>query len=371
MSPQMLTRGKLFYVHRYSDNKYYGRKEQLEHQFAEAESVLECLKAWQECDEKDLKDIDIASVCTLVTKELSHGLGKVKTVINWPPVELFEDDELKEDEPEEEEPFEWPNPSKPVRCPFCFSVPSPEMVGFWGGWACGEEPPYWQQLRMFVFWRDMFRCRICHKRFMPRKLVAHHIVPKEQGGEDSSDNLVTLCYKCHEDDKPIYSYDSCDEDQENLGQYIGEQPPWVYPQGKKLEESEEEVAIPQTIKDVIGVPSIVRRGKGRPAKDIDDKYLKELRYNEGLSYRQIARKLKNENDYEISRTAIHDHLVKSKHHHIPESAICEYVGCRKEYKPWLENQRYCSPECNARANQRGMPKKKDKKPARRSRKPRK
>ena len=240
----------------------------------------------------------------------------------------------------------------------------------------------------------------------------HHVKPRSLGGTDDYRNIVWLCKPCHDIVEEIqereqlefcpdlvkrqrseqhitlaknkeggasesyvnhYGYMKLafiirpDGTKQVIEQYIGAQPPWLHPQRQEAEE----VVTSQTIKDVIGVPSIVRRGKGRPAKDIDDKYLKELRYNEGLSYRQIARKLKNENDYEISRTAIHDHLVKSKHHHIPESAICEYVGCRKEYKPWLENQRYCSPECNARANQRGMPKKKDKKPARRSRKPRK
>ena len=45
-----------------------------------------------------------------------------------------------------------------------------------------------------VFTRDKYRCRKCG-RIAP--LHAHHIVRRSSGGDDSLDNLVSLCFECH------------------------------------------------------------------------------------------------------------------------------------------------------------------------------
>ena len=53
----------------------------------------------------------------------------------------------------------------------------------------------WRRLRMRVFDRDGFRCTKCGK--MGRRLECDHIVPRDEGGDDSLDNLRTLCRGCH------------------------------------------------------------------------------------------------------------------------------------------------------------------------------
>jgi hypothetical protein len=46
-------------------------------------------------------------------------------------------------------------------------------------------------------------CCICHK-FCGIKIEAHHIVLQSEGGQDTSDNCIMLCFDCHADMK---SYD--------------------------------------------------------------------------------------------------------------------------------------------------------------------
>jgi hypothetical protein len=52
------------------------------------------------------------------------------------------------------------------------------------------------RLRRRVLERDRFRCRAagCSR---TRFLSVHHLVPREQGGENRPENLVTLCEGCH------------------------------------------------------------------------------------------------------------------------------------------------------------------------------
>ena len=45
-----------------------------------------------------------------------------------------------------------------------------------------------------VLSRDGFKCRSCGFR---GNLTAHHMRFRSQGGEDTMDNLVTLCSACH------------------------------------------------------------------------------------------------------------------------------------------------------------------------------
>ena len=89
-------------------------------------------------------------------------------------------------------------------CPHCLSkVKDFNLLGWWWGWDKGIYPPYWEELRDYVFQRDDYTCSVCNKRFGKGKLVAHHIHHKEDGGIDSARNLSTMCVDCHPDNKPI------------------------------------------------------------------------------------------------------------------------------------------------------------------------
>jgi 5-methylcytosine-specific restriction endonuclease McrA len=50
------------------------------------------------------------------------------------------------------------------------------------------------KVRLACYRRDGFACRHCNRR---AGLHPHHILHKGRGGEDTVDNLVTLCWKCH------------------------------------------------------------------------------------------------------------------------------------------------------------------------------
>lgn len=59
-------------------------------------------------------------------------------------------------------------------------------------------------LRRRIIKRDYHRCRVCRE---AKYLHVHHVRYLSQGGEDSVDNLVTLCQSCHSlvhSDKGLY-----------------------------------------------------------------------------------------------------------------------------------------------------------------------
>ena len=57
----------------------------------------------------------------------------------------------------------------------------------------------WQALRHEILNRDEFTCYRCEKYIANgRGLEVHHILPRDQGGQDYTDNLITLCFKCHD-----------------------------------------------------------------------------------------------------------------------------------------------------------------------------
>lgn len=45
-----------------------------------------------------------------------------------------------------------------------------------------------------VLKRDKYKCRHCNSR---NNLHLHHVIYRSHGGEDSYDNLLTLCWLCH------------------------------------------------------------------------------------------------------------------------------------------------------------------------------
>ena len=57
------------------------------------------------------------------------------------------------------------------------------------------EPERYEQLRQQVLRRDGWRCQTCGSR---SNLEVHHKEFRSQGGDDSEENLITLCTNCHE-----------------------------------------------------------------------------------------------------------------------------------------------------------------------------
>lgn len=52
-----------------------------------------------------------------------------------------------------------------------------------------------KEYQEFMKQRDKFSCQHCGRKDC--KLVAHHIIAYRFTGDDSADNLITLCHKCH------------------------------------------------------------------------------------------------------------------------------------------------------------------------------
>ena len=57
------------------------------------------------------------------------------------------------------------------------------------------EPEAYQHLYRQVLQRDGWRCQSCGNR---RNLQVHHILPRSQSGDDTEENLTTLCSECHD-----------------------------------------------------------------------------------------------------------------------------------------------------------------------------
>ena len=52
----------------------------------------------------------------------------------------------------------------------------------------------WSSIVEFINERDGYRCKECKS---DKSIVVHHITFLSDGGNNNSDNLVTLCEKCH------------------------------------------------------------------------------------------------------------------------------------------------------------------------------
>jgi hypothetical protein len=53
----------------------------------------------------------------------------------------------------------------------------------------------WKTTRKRALKRDNNVCRICLN--PDKKPVVHHILPRNEGGPDTQDNLLTVCEECH------------------------------------------------------------------------------------------------------------------------------------------------------------------------------
>ncbi len=58
----------------------------------------------------------------------------------------------------------------------------------------------WNEISEHVKKRDSYTCKSCGvrgRKYGPAELHAHHIHHKSEGGSDNPSNLVTLCWRCH------------------------------------------------------------------------------------------------------------------------------------------------------------------------------
>lgn len=53
----------------------------------------------------------------------------------------------------------------------------------------------WKKRVAEVMERDGHKCRMCGR--SEGLADVHHIIKRSQGGDDSADNLMTLCRSCH------------------------------------------------------------------------------------------------------------------------------------------------------------------------------
>jgi 5-methylcytosine-specific restriction endonuclease McrA len=51
--------------------------------------------------------------------------------------------------------------------------------------------------RQNVFERDEYTCQYCGDRFESKELNLDHVIPREKGGKNSWDNIVTSCIRCN------------------------------------------------------------------------------------------------------------------------------------------------------------------------------
>lgn len=52
--------------------------------------------------------------------------------------------------------------------------------------------------RESVFARDKLHCQYCGERYSKKELTWDHVIPLNQGGKNSWENLVTCCYRCNQ-----------------------------------------------------------------------------------------------------------------------------------------------------------------------------
>ena len=63
-----------------------------------------------------------------------------------------------------------------------------------------EQQERWRELRAACLEREKYRCYRCEKKIPDngRGSSTHHIIPRDEGGLDDMNNLITLCHKCHD-----------------------------------------------------------------------------------------------------------------------------------------------------------------------------
>lgn len=86
------------------------------------------------------------------------------------------------------------------------AVPSGENSKFWKGGYESRSPRGWEWRlrRKECYARDNWTCQDCGVKCVgaresddKRRIQAHHVVARSEGGGDELENLVTLCASCH------------------------------------------------------------------------------------------------------------------------------------------------------------------------------
>ena len=79
------------------------------------------------------------------------------------------------------------------------------QMGGWWVWfnTRTNSSSNWQRTVVRVLWRDNYTCQRCgtHPEGSGpgwQQLEAHHIIPRNEGGTDDDENLITLCVSCHD-----------------------------------------------------------------------------------------------------------------------------------------------------------------------------
>lgn len=56
----------------------------------------------------------------------------------------------------------------------------------------------YDEIKPQVFRRDNYRCRRCKTKPGAKLLSAHHVIPRDVGGQTELHNMITLCFSCHD-----------------------------------------------------------------------------------------------------------------------------------------------------------------------------
>ena len=61
-------------------------------------------------------------------------------------------------------------------------------------------PENWEEIKRKIKIRDHYICQMCGLREnYLTKLTVHHIISRDLGGSEDSENLITLCEECHDE----------------------------------------------------------------------------------------------------------------------------------------------------------------------------
>jgi hypothetical protein len=72
---------------------------------------------------------------------------------------------------------------------------NPDVSG--NGYQEGNQKGFYNT-KQYVYWRDGYVCQHCKGKSKDKRLHAHHIIFRRNGGPDTPDNLITMCKPCHD-----------------------------------------------------------------------------------------------------------------------------------------------------------------------------
>ena len=60
------------------------------------------------------------------------------------------------------------------------------------------KPVHLSPTRLNIYWRDLYQCQYCYRKFPHSKLTLDHVIPKSRGGTKNWDNIVSCCERCNQ-----------------------------------------------------------------------------------------------------------------------------------------------------------------------------